>query len=365
LSRSDTRPGLGEGALRPQPEALALEVAASVDPAAWDAEVARLGGGCFHTHRWVNFSAAHSGATAVYFRWRDPGGTGQAVAVGTTSGFRVAGVRVTTTLSVGSLPATREPALRSCLVSDLATYARRRGVGSFSLHSFGTPWEVPDLAALGFVTSRRWEFVLDLAQTREALWAGLHSKKRNLIRKAEKRGLRIGRGGGLRDLLRFREISDQTYRRKRAQGIEFPPVASEDYYRALHQWVVEGGLGRLYMAFANETCIAGAFLVGFAGQAYYVLSAATDEGLSAAAPDLLLWTAIRDYQADGYRSFNFGGVSEAELNGEPLESSGLYHFKARFSPAILPCQKAVLEVCPARLRVARMLRRLAARVRRT
>jgi lipid II:glycine glycyltransferase (peptidoglycan interpeptide bridge formation enzyme) len=110
--------------------------------------------------------------------------------------------------------------------------------------------------------------------------------------------------------------------------------------------LIDRGLGRLYIAYEGDKPIAGAFFAGFNRKTYYMLSAANGEGLQKAAPDLVLWTALTDYLHEGYKLFNFGGLSEGELNGSPLEESGLFHFKKRFSSQERLCYKGYLELRP-------------------
>jgi lipid II:glycine glycyltransferase (peptidoglycan interpeptide bridge formation enzyme) len=89
-----------------------------------------------------------------------------------------------------------------------------------------------------------------------------------------------------------------------------------------------------------------------------MLSSAKEKGLQKAAPDLILWTSMKDYQQGGYKLFNFGGLSERELNGEPLEKSGLFHFKKRFSTDEYLCFKGNLVLRPNAGKIYNFLRKI-------
>jgi hypothetical protein len=347
---ADARPagngGAGPQGARPARLPVSLREEKTVDPSEWNGWVERLGGSPFHTTHWIAFSNEVRGRRPVHFTWRDGAGEVRAIAAGSEGQVRVAGWPVFRTLTLGSLPVSNSTLPAIDLVRDVAAFARTDGYGSLEIGSYGTPEDLPELPRLGFSVSRRWEFVLDLQHSKEALWDRLHQKKRNLIRKAQKSGVQVARGSAVDDLLLFRDIGHRTWLRKRSRGIDFPPVAGERYYRLLARNVLDPGIGRLYLARHLDEPVAGAFLAGYAGRAYYVLSAAADEGLACAAPDLILWTAICDCLQAGYRLFNFGGVSEEELGGEPVESSGLYHFKIRFSPEAAPCLRGAIVLRP-------------------
>ena len=95
--------------------------------------------------------------------------------------------------------------------------------------------------------------------------------------------------------------------------------------------LIDKGIGKLYLAYNDgHKCVAGAFFGVFNKTIYYMLSSSSNDGLKLAAPDAILWRAIKDHLSKGYTMFNFGGISESELNGQPLEKSGLYLFKIRF-----------------------------------
>jgi lipid II:glycine glycyltransferase (peptidoglycan interpeptide bridge formation enzyme) len=216
---------------------------------------------------------------------------------------------------------------------------------SISFHSFGTPYGTDFLRELGFKVDKRWEFLMDLCDSEEDLWKKVHSKKRNLIKKGQKSGISVKRCSDIDEVLALRQLALATQKRKESEDIPFP-VAAESYYRSIKDKLIDKGLGRLYLAYEGERAIAGAFFVGFHNSAYYVLSSADKEGLDKAAPDLILWTCMTDFQKEGFQIFNLGGVSEKDLHGTPFEESGLYHFKKRFSANEVPCYRSELILRP-------------------
>jgi hypothetical protein len=324
----------------------ALHVSDQVDPSIWCENIRRLDGCCFHTWEWCRYSSEKNKTKPLFFQLGAADSLPKAIAVGFLSMREFAGIPIHKRLSFGSLPAAADPESRHALVHALISHCQTHGYTSLGMNSFGTPVDEPALSEFCFSVSRRFEFLLDISLPQDELWKKIHSKKRNLIRKGMKAGLVIARGTKLEHLLAYRRIADDTLRRKKSQGIRFPTVEGESHFELMQKRLIDTGLGRLYLAYKKDVPVAGAFFAGFNRKAYYVLSAANETGLKLAAPDLILWTCMTDYQREGFRLFNLGGLSEAELNGRPLEESGLYHFKKRFSSDVYPCYKGRLVLRP-------------------
>jgi hypothetical protein len=323
-----------------------LAAETNVDPGAWNSIAVRLGGCCFHSYEWSLFSAGNNNAVPLYFRLHDPSGNAVSVGFGLLRHKRIAGLPFCKTLSFGSLPAADSADSLDGMIDEIIAYCRMKRMAALEINSFGTPLEADILRERGFSLKRRWEFVIDIGKNEEDLWQEVHSKKRNLIRKAVKAGVRVERKTDIGSMMRFRNLALETWNRKRSQGVAFPEPAPEAYYSLLKHKLADKGLGRLYLAVEGDDVTAGAFFACWGDWAYYMLSSSGDQGLKNAAPDLILWTAITDFQKEGYRTFNLGGVSEGELDGRPLEESGLYHFKIRFSAEVRPCYRARLILRP-------------------
>lgn len=103
------------------------------------------------------------------------------------------------------------------MAGELLKYCREKNIAVLSMNSFGTPYGSEVLSELGFSVSRRWEFILNLQMTEAELFQKFHSKKRNLIRKAEKSGLRVITSSDLDFLLKYRELAMETLARKKAR----------------------------------------------------------------------------------------------------------------------------------------------------
>jgi hypothetical protein len=334
-----------------------LLVSYSVDPVRWDSNVIRLGGCCFHTYEWSLFSAENNNAVPLYFQYYDASDIPAAAGFGLLKQKRTAYVPFIKTLSFGSLPAHTEKDALNRIIGEIISYSRMNNIASLEINSFGTPMEPEVLHEPEFAVTRRWEFIINIDKSEKELWEEVHGKKRNLIRKAMKAGVRVERKYDIDAIMEFRNLALETWQRKKTHYIAFPEPAPEGYYRLLKKKLIEQDIGRLYLAYEGDEITAGAFFAGYNGCAYYMLSSSGDQGLKSAAPDLILWTSITDFQKEGYRLFNLGGISEGELNGNPLEESGLYHFKKRFSAEVHPCLKGRLVLKPSCIKLLDFIQR--------
>lgn len=336
-----------------------LSVSNHVRADEWDNDVIRLNGTSLHSYTWSRYSAENNSAIPVYFRLKDTSQQVVALSFGLLTEKKM-GITLYSSLSFGSLATANDPAMTRLMACEIYQYSKDKHIVSLSMNSFGTPHGSEIIPEIGLTGSRRWEFLLDIGCTEKELWEKIHSKKRNLIRKGQKEGLTIVCSNDGHDLQQYRNLAQDTYERKTRQGIPYPKPGNAESINRMQKHLLDSGLGRLYLAFKNDQVVAGAFFTAFNHKVYYMLSSSGDIGLKLAAPDLILWTAMIDYQKEGFTVFNFGGLSETELNHLPLEKSGLYHFKKRFSPDVVPCYKGSLVLRPRQYKLYSFVKKLKA-----
>jgi len=161
-----------------------------------------------------------------------------------------------------------------------------------------------------------------------------------------------------KDILMLRNLELETKKRKNENDISYF-VADESYFLSIKRNMTDKGIGKLYLAFdKDDNCVAASFFGIFNKTAYYMLSASNSDGLKLAAPDAILWNVITDCIAKGYTKFNFGGVSEAELFGKPLEKVGLYAFKKSYSSTPHLCHHSSLILRPFIYRLYNTIKKL-------
>lgn len=338
-----------------------LEEIVGVKPEEWNEDVIKLDGCCFHSYEWSLCSSGRNKAVPLYFRMRDDTGKTASLGFGLEVVKRLGGLSIYKTLSFGSLPASADDGALAEMIKEIISVSRERKMASLEINTFGTPIGAEVLRDFGFSLGRRWEFLVDIAMPEDELWKKINAKKRNKIRKAQKANIKVIRGAVDTYVQELRRLAVETQKRKAEQNIVFP-VAGESYYQSLKNGLIDRGLGKLYLAYESDKAVAAAFFVAFNHKVYSMLSSANARGLEVAGPDFILWTAMIEYQKEGYNVFNLGGVSEKELNGQPLEDSGLYQFKKTFGATVHPCFKGTLILRPKQFKLYSFLKALKSRL---
>ena len=161
-------------------------------------------------------------------------------------------------------------------------------------------------------------YILDLTKTEEDLFAGLHSKHRNVVKKAIKDGILVElEPDNFNDCI---SLVQDTLKR---QGVGIPSVT---YFRQLKEnlkdnvdfWIVKNG---------NEIQGAAVIVWSIGQRAYYLYGGSTIKHHNGAM-NLLQWEVIKKMKQRGVSSYDFVG---ARLNPElGSKYEGIQRFKGRF-----------------------------------
>ncbi|MEG1790800.1 MAG: GNAT family N-acetyltransferase [Clostridia bacterium] len=169
--------------------------------------------------------------------------------------------------------------------------------------------------------------IVDLGNTiaidltnKEDIWDNVSSKNRNVIRKAIKSGVIIGKSQDDLIIDSFKTIYNATMDRDNA----------DDYYyfgNAFYESIKEGLKNNFTIYYAKmDNKIIGAAIILFYGEyVHYHLSGAIKEYMSFAPMNLLLYKVACDFSELGYKKFHLGGGVGSDSN------SGLYKFKENFN----------------------------------
>lgn len=159
---------------------------------------------------------------------------------------------------------------------------------------------------------------LDLSLSLDDIWMHqINSKNRNLIRKAEKEGVRIVES---QDYNVFRKLYDGTMTDLHADGYYFFP---KTYYDEFMRTFEKNGI--LCLAMYEDEAIAGSMFMFSDDFGHYHLSARNRAFSKLAANNLLLWYAVQKAKDRGCKWFHFGGGTTGD------ENDSLLHFKRSFS----------------------------------
>lgn len=153
----------------------------------------------------------------------------------------------------------------------------------------------------------------------ETIWTNITSKNRNMIRKAQKNGLRIYRAQNSEIYGIFKEIYDKTMEKDQAEEYYF---FSEEFYQSVLEDLKNQA--QVFYAQTEEGEIAAAtIIIGANGMLNYHLSGSRYEYQKIAPSNLMLYEVALWGFENGYRSLHMGG-------GVGSKEDSLYSFKKAF-----------------------------------
>lgn len=159
---------------------------------------------------------------------------------------------------------------------------------------------------------------LDLA-SQEVIWANLTSKNRNMVRKAQKSGVRIYRGQFPDIYTTFRKIYNLTMDSDQAKPYYY--FGEEFYHSICHDLAAES---QVFWAEYDGRIIAASIMLAANGCMSYHLSGSLREYQHLAPTNLLLYEAALWGSRNGCRSLHLGG-------GVGSKEDSLFKFKSSFN----------------------------------
>lgn len=159
---------------------------------------------------------------------------------------------------------------------------------------------------------------MDLASP-EVIWDNIHSKNRNMIRKAEKNGIVIEHGRGMELFDRFIGIYNATMDKDHAEEYYY---FKRPFYESIHKDLRDNY--EMFYAVYEGKVIAMSIMIFANGRMNYHLSGSDLAYRNLAPSNLLLYKAALWGCEQGFKTFHLGGgVGSGEDN--------LYKFKAAFN----------------------------------
>jgi hypothetical protein len=159
---------------------------------------------------------------------------------------------------------------------------------------------------------------MDLASP-ELIWENIHSKNRNMIRKAEKNGIVIEHGQGMELFDKFIEIYNATMDKDHADEYYY---FKRPFYESIHNDLRDNY--EMFYAKLGEKIVAMSIMIFANGRLNYHLSGSDIEYRNLAPSNLLLYKAALWGCEHGMKTFHLGG-------GVGSGEDGLYKFKAAFN----------------------------------
>ncbi len=213
-------------------------------------------------------------------------------------------------------------------LNSVVKYFRSTGADLIIPATFNTVFRTyPDKAMVAPFGS----YIVDLRKSEEELWNNLHSKHRNVIRNAMKKGVTI-RSGPEHLATAYRLVRDSF--RRSAKGLTGRlRIGFRMDYEAFKDQVL--GLGEYVKVFVaeHEGIAQGCAVIPFSDHsAYYMHGGSIPNPLTGAA-NLLQWEAIRQFRELGVGHYDFFGARMDPERGSKVE--GIMKFKERFGGQLI------------------------------
>lgn len=175
--------------------------------------------------------------------------------------------------------------------------------------------------AVGRLIADRKTVAINLDQSMAEVWSNeIHTKNRNVIRKAEKAGCTFAVDDKYEHLEDFIRLYDSTMDKLSADGFYY---FDDAYYDNLKRGITDSFLGCVQN---SEGQIISAAIFMYSGPyGHYHLSGSDKSWLAISPNNFMLWNAAIELQKRGVKRFHLGGG----INGD--EENSLYQFKHRFS----------------------------------
>jgi lipid II:glycine glycyltransferase (peptidoglycan interpeptide bridge formation enzyme) len=169
-------------------------------------------------------------------------------------------------------------------------------------------------------------YILDLLQSEESLWNNLHSKHRNVIRSATKKGVVILEGPEHIETA-FRLVQD-SFKRSAKGTTGRLRIGFRLDYDSFKRQVQNFGENVLVLVAEHEGIAQGCAVIPFSKHSAYYMHGGSLPTPVTGAMNLLQWEAIRLFHQLGVRQYDFFGARIDPERGSKVE--GIMKFKERF-----------------------------------
>jgi Acetyltransferase (GNAT) domain len=296
-----------------------LSVSRTADPPGdWEG-YARAHGTFYHLPQWAECLHQIYRLRMEYYSARTEGALQGVLAVAEVPALLGPRRLVSLPFSYAAGPLATRPAAIDALAAAVRESARDRRIRRVELKSRG---EFPP--APGFHrTSHYSTFEVVTTGGVEEVWSRLHpGSTQRSIRKGQKAGIAVRRGGSEEDWLSMAELEERT---AHAHGLPAPP---RRFFTEGCRRLQSAGLADVYLAFTPAGHRAAAITVWKGPRAWIYGFGASDPAYLEHRPNhVLLWTAIQDASAAGC-TFDLGRVAP--------EQEGLLEFKRRWGGQAIP-----------------------------
>jgi len=158
-----------------------------------------------------------------------------------------------------------------------------------------------------------YSHILNLAAGRDAIYERFKGSVRTAVRKAEKSGIETETSRSWEAVNAFYQLNCGT---RQKHGLPPQPI---DFFRCIYDNVLQKNLGTIVLGLHKKQPISAAVFFHLGKKVIYKYGASNEMFKELCATNMVLWTAIQQFIAEGRESFHFGRSA--------MDNEGLRKFK--------------------------------------
>jgi len=223
--------------------------------------------------------------------------------------------------------------------------ALKKGIFAIESNFNMSRWQNRDyLEKKGKITREFGTYIVDLLDVEDILWGKVHSKHRNVIRRALKEGVEIKYQLNLYDFIKLMEY---TY----AKGEQNNPY-NLNYLQSITEKLPDNliSAGAYYKGKLQS-----GILVPYDEHRGYYLHGATADDAVLGSSNLLQWEIIKMLKNIGAKEYDFGGARKESADPR---LNGIFKFKERFGGRFVDCYFWEIVLQPTKYKFINMLKRI-------
>jgi hypothetical protein len=287
---------------------MAVEIVNPIEWPAWDQLIlAHPNYSFFHSSAWAKVLSEAYGYKPLYFTIFDGDALSASVPVMEVNSFVTGRRGVSLPFTDECEPLGRDPNQFEVLLNEAKTYGKKAGWKYLELR--GGREFLPGIGAW----STYFGHTLDLTIGEAALSEALRDSTRRNVKKAQTEGVNGRSLDSAESVRQFCRLNSLT---RKEHGLPPQPLG---FFEKLYEHVIAKGLGTVVVASHRNTAIAAAIYLHIGEKAVYKYGASNRTHQDLRANNLVMWEAVRQYAAQGFKSLCFGRTD--------LEHAGLRQFK--------------------------------------
>jgi serine/alanine adding enzyme len=157
---------------------------------------------------------------------------------------------------------------------------------------------------LGYYHEEHLNILIDLNPSEEQLWKGIHSKRRNEIRKAEKEGVTVDEINNPDNIRRSYSILKEVYQRAKL------PIPDQSLFNNAFKILGSKGYMKVFGAFYQKKLIGTMYVFSYHKRIYDWYAGSFRDYYKKHPNDLIPWVVIKKSKAQGFSVFDFGGAGK-------------------------------------------------------